>query len=56
MKKGGRNMENTATGQEKKEKAGISWAGVIVGLIVGAGLFLLTIQIVKALMYSLTAA
>ena len=34
----------------------LSWSGFIVGLIVGGALFLLTIQIVKALMFSLTAA
>ncbi len=35
---------------------GFSWSGFIVGLVIGGALFLLTIQVVKALMYSLTAA
>ena len=33
-----------------------SWPGFIVGLVVGAGLFYATIQLVSALMFSRTAA
>lgn len=48
---------NDATAVPEKEKESrFSWSGFVVGLILGGGLFLLTIQIVKALMYSLTAA
>jgi hypothetical protein len=49
-------MTDTTVDQEKKNKYCISWLGVAVGLVLGGALFLLTIQIVKALMYSLTAA
>jgi len=48
-------MSDTTVVQEQ-EKSGFSWSGFIVGLIVGGALFLLTIQIVKTLMFSLTAA
>lgn len=48
-------MNDTTVVQEKDESK-FSWSGFIVGLIVGGVLFLLTIWIVKALMFSLTAA
>lgn len=48
-------MNDTTVVQEHEENK-FSWSGFIVGLIVGGALFLLTIQIVKALMFSLTAA
>jgi hypothetical protein len=47
---------NDTTVVQEKEESGFSWSGFIVGLVVGGALFLLTIQIVKALMFSLTAA
>ena len=48
-------MNDTTVVQENEENK-FSWSGFIVGLIVGGALFLLTIQSVKALMFSLTAA
>ena len=48
-------MNDTTVVQENEESK-FSWSGFIVGLIVGGALFLLTIQIVKARMFSLTAA
>ena len=48
-------MNDNTVVQENEENK-FSWSGFIVGLIVGGALFLLTIQIVKALMFSLTAA
>lgn len=43
---------------EKTQETGgkFSWPGFIVGLLVGAGLFCATIQLVSALMFSRTAA
>lgn len=49
-------MTETTVTQEKKSNSGISWLGVAVGVVLGGALFLATIQIVKILMYSLTAA
>ncbi len=48
-------MNDTTVVQENEESK-FSWSGFVVGLVVGGALFLLTIQIVKALMFSLTAA
>ena len=48
-------MNDTTVVQENEESK-FSWSGFIVGMVVGGALFLLTIQIVKALMFSLTAA
>ena len=48
-------MNDTTVVQENDENK-FSWSGFIVGLVVGGALFLLTIQIVKTLMFSLTAA
>ena len=47
---------NDTTVVQANEESKFSWSGFIVGLVVGGALFLLTIQIVKALMFSLTAA
>ena len=47
-------MNETKVVSEKEHK--FSWSGFFIGLIIGGALFLLTIQIVKTLMYSLTAA
>ena len=44
------------TTTQQTEENGFSWSGFFVGLVIGGALFLLTIQVVKALMYSLTAA
>ena len=49
-------MNDTTVVQENNEENKFSWSGFIVGLIVGGALLLLTIQIVKTLMFSLTAA
>ena len=48
-------MNDTTVVQENEDNK-FSLSGFIVGLIVGGALFLLTIQIVKTLMFSLTAA
>ena len=48
-------MNDTTVVQENDENK-FSWSGFIVGLVVVGALFLLTIQIVKTLMFSLTAA
>lgn len=47
-------METTGTAPQEKRQ--FSWSGFICGLVIGVVLFLLTIQIVVKLMYSLTAA
>ncbi len=49
-------MNETTVVSEKEKENKFSWSGFFVGLIIGGALFLLTIQIVKTLMYSLTAA
>lgn len=49
-------MNETTVVPEKEKENKFSWSGFIVGLVLGGVLFLLTIRIVKALMYSLTAA
>ena len=54
--KGGDTMTDAPVTQETKSSSGISWLGVAVGVVLGGALFLATIQIVKILMYSLSAA
>lgn len=44
------------TEQTQETGGKFSWPGFIVGLLVGAGLFYATIQLVAALMFSRTAA
>ena len=44
------------TDQSRENTGKFSWPGFIAGLLVGAGLFYLTIQIVSALMFSTKAA
>lgn len=44
------------TDQSSENTGKFSWPGFIAGLLVGAGLFYLTIQIVSALMFSTKAA
>lgn len=47
--------ENKAVSQKETESK-FSWTGFLVGLVVGAALFYITIQVVSALMFSRTAA
>lgn len=47
--------ENKVVAQNETEFK-FNWTGFIVGLVVGAGLFYMTIQIISALMFSRTAA
>jgi hypothetical protein len=55
IKKGVEFMEENKIAVEET-KDGINWAGVIVGLFLGAFLFWLTIQAITLLMFSRTAA
>ncbi|MDD3396454.1 MAG: hypothetical protein PHQ45_04440 [Acidaminococcaceae bacterium] len=41
---------------QEEEKTEFNWPGFIVGLVVGSGLFYLTIKLISALMFSRTAA
>ncbi len=49
-------MDENKALESSKSRFEINWPGFLAGLVLGAFLFYLTIQIVSALMFSKTAA
>ncbi|MDD4321239.1 MAG: hypothetical protein PHH31_06850 [Acidaminococcaceae bacterium] len=49
-------MDENKALEAKKSWMDINWPGFFAGLVLGAGLFYITIRIISALMFSRTAA